>query len=474
MKTLKKIAIVFLFLNAIVVKSQDMIITNARIVNIEKGIVESPQNIYIKNGEIQKLTKTDDSNKIKSNGKVIDAKGSYVLPGFVESHAHVAMGPVNLEFDENKKPALVMEPSVELTEKTLKLLLANGVTTTRDPGGLTEKTVKAKRDIKSGKLLGPELLVAGSIIDTLNFKNLTVKVKTTDDIITEINSQKENGVDFIKLYSSLSPELLKAGIEHSRKLGLKSIAHLHSTSWTEAADLKVDNIVHIMPGNENLLPKDKRKEYLKYANLGVMAHIKWFEYVDLDGKEIREAIKALKENNVSVDPTLVVFHAAFFGDSGEYQSQEELKYLPGSIVKNWKTTFNFNLGWREDDFQIAHKVWGKVEKFIRMLHENGIMLTAGTDANNPFIVPGYSFHQELELLKSCGLSNREILEIAITNGAKLLGLEKRVGKIKEGYEADLILLKKNPLIDIKNTSSVLQIIVNGEQYSKEDILNTIK
>jgi len=414
MKILKKLAIIILISNITTVASQDMIIRNAKIVNIEEGMVEAPQDIYIKNGKIEKLTKANATiNEIKSTRKIIDAKGSYILPGFVETHAHVAMGPINLEFDENKNPFLVMDPSVELPELTLKLLLANGITTTRDPGGLTEKTVKAKRDIKSGKLVGPELLVAGSIIDTVELKNLSVKIKTADDIISEINYQKEKGVDFIKLYTSLSPELLKVGIDHTRKLGLKSISHLHTTSWTEAANMKLDNIVHIIPGSEKLLPKEKRKEYLKYVPFGSLAFYKWFDYVDLDGEEIKKMMKALKENNVSVDPTLVVFHSAFFGDSGKYQSQEELKYLPESIVKNWSTIFNFNIGWKESDFQIAHRTWGKVEKFVRMLHENGIMLTAGTDANNPFIVPGYSFHQELELLKSSGLSNQEVLKIAI-------------------------------------------------------------
>ena len=119
------------------------------------------------------------------------------------------------------------------------------------------------------------------------------------------------------------------------------------------------------------------------------------------------------------------------------------------LLENWKTTFNFNLGWKEKDYKIAHKSWTKVEKFVRMLYDNGIMLTVGTDANNPYMIPCFRYHQELQLLKQCGLTNQEVLNIAITNGAKLLGIENSVGKIKKGYEADLIMLDKNPLEDIK-------------------------
>ncbi len=468
---LLKLFTLFSILNIGCVFSQEIIIKNAKIINVEKGIVEGSRNIYIENGLIKKITYTN--NKLNNNAKVIDANGNYIMPGFIESHVHVAIGAVKLKF-ENKKPFLAVDLIDEIPDLTLKLMLSNGITSARDPGGLTEVTVRTKNNVESGKLLGPELFVAGNILDTLKFENLTTQIKTHKDIIDEINNQKKKGVDFIKLYTSLSPEQLEVGINHARKIGLKSISHLHTTSWTEAAKLKLDNIVHIIPGNERLLPKDKRKEYLKYANLGAIAFYKWFEYVDLESKEISEMIKALKDNNVSVDPTLVPFHSAFFGDTGNYQSQESLKYLPKPLLENWKTTFNFNLGWKAKDYEIAHKVWPKVEQLVRMLHKNGIMLTAGTDANNPYMVPGFSYHQELQLLKKCGLSNQEVLKIAIINGAKLLGIENKVGKVKKGYQADLIILKENPLEDITNTSSVYKVIVNGKSYEKEDILNELK
>lgn len=468
MKLLKSLLLILTVSITGIVFSQDMIITNARVVNIEDGTIEAPQNIYIENGKIIKI-----SNQLNASIKVLDAKGNYIMPGFIESHVHVAIGAVNLEF-ENKKPFLKINLIDEIPELTLKLMLANGITTARDPGGLTDITVKTKNDVKLGKLLGPELFVAGNILDTLRFENLTTRIKTHQEIIDEIDIQKRRGVDFIKFYTSLSPEQLEVGINHARKVGLKSISHLHTTSWTEAANLKLDNIVHIIPGNEKLLPKDKRDEYQKYANLGAIAFYKWFEYVDLDSDEIKEMIKALKENNVSVDPTLVPFHSAFFGDLGEYKNQEELKHLPKLLLENWKTTFNFNLGWKEKDYEIAHTVWPKVEKLVKMLHENGILLTAGTDANNPYMVPGFSYHQELELLKKCGLTNQQVLQIAVTNGAKLLDISDRVGKVKKGYEADLILLKENPLEDIKNTSSIYHVILNGKSYGKNELLKTIK
>jgi imidazolonepropionase-like amidohydrolase len=98
---------------------------------------------------------------------------------------------------------------------------------------------------------------------------------------------------------------------------------------------------------------------------------------------------------------------------------------------------------------------------VKMLHNEGILITAGTDANNPWIVPGDSFHKELILLKDCGLSPAEVLKIATLNGAKLLGIDYRTGTIEKGKEADLILLNANPLDDLGNIRDIHAVLSNG-------------
>lgn len=102
-----------------------------------------------------------------------------------------------------------------------------------------------------------------------------------------------------------------------------------------------------------------------------------------------------------------------------------------------------------------------------MLHKQGIMLTASTDANNPWIVPGDSFHTELELLRSCGLSDEDVMKIATINGAKLMNIADRVGKIEVGYEADIVLLSENPLDDISNTREIELILLDERLSSRK-------
>ncbi len=439
---------------------QNLRIKNVNVIDVEEGKLQKELDVYIQNGVIVNISKTKKQESKDQNSKIIDGTNKYLVPGYIDTHVHQAMGPVNLSF-VNATPVLKLTPLDNLPKITSELLVKHGITTSRDPGGKTEVTVQTKMDLAAGKIKGPEFFVAGNIVDTTDFINLTTKVTNEKEIRNEIRKQKKVGVDYIKLYTSLTPELIEIGIEESHKLGLKTISHLHNTSWTEASNLGIDNIVHIIPGHERYLPDEHRSSYHQASMMGALGFYKWFEYVDLKSHEISSLIQTLKSNNTSVDPTLIVFHATFFGNKTEYTSNEMLDELPAELVDNWKTVFNFNMGWTERHFSEAQLTWPKVQQFVKMLHNGGVLLTAGTDANNPWIVPGDSFHKELALLKDCGLTNADVLKIATLNGARLLEIDNRTGTIEEGKEADLVLLNSNPLNNIRNSSDISMVLLNG-------------
>jgi len=111
----------------------------------------------------------------------------------------------------------------------------------------------------------------------------------------------------------------------------------------------------------------------------------------------------------------------------------------------------------------------KRQYIVGMIHEKGGKLLAGTDANNPFIVPGFSLHSELEYLAGVGLTPYEALKTATYNPAEFLGQLDKFGTVEEGKEADLILLSKNPLEDIKNTRTLEGTMVRGVWLTKESL-----
>lgn len=473
MKTKLRMTVTLLFLLHLpffATHAQDMVITDINLIDVEKGKVKASVDVYIADSKISKIRKHRE-NSFPDHTQQIDGQGRFLVPGYINSHVHLAMGPIQVKVVD-VKPVIEVSIEKELPKTTLQLLLANGVTTARDPGGLTEVTVGAKEDVRKGRIAGPTLFVAGSIIDTAEFENLVATAKTNEEIRKAVQMQHQKGVDFIKLYTSLNPDQLRVGIEEAKKCNLNTIAHLHTTSWTDAARLGIDNIVHIVPGNEMLLPEEHREAYRTSTFSGSQMFYKWFEYADLDGYEIQEMIAALKKYKVSIDPTLVVFHAAFFGNTDMYKSNKNLDYLPAALVDNWKTSFNFNLGWTEEDFLSAQRIWPKVERFTKMLFDAGLLMTAGTDANNPWITPGDSFHKELCLLANAGISNADVLKIATINGARLLEIDHLTGSIEAGKEADLVVLNDNPLQDIKHTQNIYLTIKDGKVFQPENMINS--
>jgi len=104
------------------------------------------------------------------------------------------------------------------------------------------------------------------------------------------------------------------------------------------------------------------------------------------------------------------------------------------------------------------------------MYDKGILITTGTDFPNPWVVPGMSIHQEMELLNQAGISNLEILKIATYNGALSLGIENVKGSVEKGKIADLIILNENPITNIQNTQKINYIIKDGKIYSPNELI----
>jgi imidazolonepropionase-like amidohydrolase len=106
-------------------------------------------------------------------------------------------------------------------------------------------------------------------------------------------------------------------------------------------------------------------------------------------------------------------------------------------------------------------------KEIPKLHEAGIPIMAGTDCPIFFLTPGFSLHEELSKLEEAGIPTAEVLKTATINPAIYFGMEEELGRIKEGYWADLLLLDANPLDAIRNTQKINAVIKQGKLYDRE-------
>src|SRR6185369_15654015 len=115
------------------------------------------------------------------------------------------------------------------------------------------------------------------------------------------------------------------------------------------------------------------------------------------------------------------------------------------------------------------KRWEMRSQIVGMMHRAGVQLIAGTDMGAVYVIPGFSIHDELQLMVEAGLSPLTVLQSATINPARFLGKEKELGTIEKGKLADLVLLEANPLENIKNTRRIAAVIVNGRYLPKESL-----
>jgi imidazolonepropionase-like amidohydrolase len=345
---------------------------------------------------------------------VINLTGKYITPGLFDMHAHVANVRKN-SYNQSE------------SEYMLRMLLTYGVTTIRNPGGPTEQSVALRENVSEGKIVGPQIFTAGQLLNTPDIPVPFVErqVQTERDVRQEVRTQALAGVDYIKLYVGLTPDLVKAAVDEAHFNGIKVIGHLYLTSWTDAANLGIDALTHGVPVSPFLLSEANQQKFLE-AGDHPFNHLLWLDLVDLNGPEINEMIKALVSNNIPVDPTLNIYEAII-------KEEPHNQYL-----------------------------WPKVLQLSKMLYDNGVTILSGTDIPNFDLVPGASLHHELELLVEAGIPPLEVIKIAARNGAQTLGIEEDVGTIESGKQADMIILSDNPVEDIRNTKKIGAVISDGQ------------
>jgi hypothetical protein len=262
------------------------------------------------------------------------------------------------------------------------------------------------------------------------------QISTEEQAREEVRYQAQAGVDFVKLYVGLPPNLVKAAIDEAHSQGIRVIGHLYMTSWTDAANLGIDALAHGVPVSPFLLPSGDRREQFLENGGGPFDHFLWLDLVDLNSTEIEEMINALVENDIPVDPTLSIYEA-ILKDDGDDDDDD---------------------GFSDPQNQLR---WTKVLQLTKIMYDNGVQILSGSDIPNFGLVPGASLHNELELLAEAGIKPLEVIEIATNNGATALGIDDRVGTIQPGKQADMIILSASPIENISNTKEIEAVLVDG-------------
>ena len=409
-----------------------------------------------------------------STATIVDARGRFVLPGFIDMHVHVP---------------------VENRAETLRTLLAYGVTTIRSPGAYDEEStgVGLRERIARGEVVGPRMFGGGAFVNGIAGRIPgMVPVGTDEEIRAEVRRQAKLGADWVKLYWDITPPLLKAAVKEAHAHGLRVAGHLRVTSWTEAARAGIDSLEHSgadgptwelvtdLSVKERLKGQDppRPKSTLRPAEFYRL----WVSTVNLHGNEMESLVMALRKQDVTVDPTLVVMQSLYFGDDVGVLKRLEPERMPPPILATWSSS---DPGWEQANPFVTRNPIGVAQdltsgklmlpiamQIVRMLHERGVRITTGSDVGMPWITTGVSLHRELELLVEAGISPQDVLLMASRNGAQALGKSSELGTIEPGKLADLVVLRENPLRDIRNTRNIEAVYRAGRRYEPEALLAT--
>jgi len=364
----------------------------------------------------------------RNEAHVLDGTGMYLLPGLINGHVHIQ--------DER---AGIPQPF----EYEYKVWLSCGITTVRDVGSDVRKTLVERRKSQEGSIVAPRLyiyMVAGGT--------------TPEEGRKSVRAIKEQGADGVKIFG-LDRDILEAVVDESKKLGLKVAHHVgvEETDVRDDAALGVSTIEHwygipdaALKGSQNFPPSynyNNESDRFRWAG-----HL-WRE---ADPAKLDAVLTEMVKKGVAWIPTLSTYEAC--RDMTRARNLPWFKeYLHPALEEYFKPSparhGAFSWGWSTED-EIAwkenYRIWMKA---VRDFADKGGLVGAGDDAGFIYTLYGFTYLSELELLQEAGFHPVDVIQCATGNNAKIMGLENQLGRVRQGFLADLILIDENPLANLK-------------------------
>jgi hypothetical protein len=380
--------------------------------------------------------------------RVIDGTGKYLIPGLWDMHAHGS------QFDG-----------------VLPLYVANGVTGIREMSGPPDAT-QFRRELAAKHIVAPHIYLGSPLLDgdPPMWPNNSIVVKNAAQGRTAVDTQKQNGADFIKVYSGLTREAYDAILDESKRQGISAEGHVPDvvTAW-EASREGQKSFEHLQAvplacssREAELRPKLFAAQDDQQADPLFLEALR-----NRNDEKCRRLFALLKKNRSWQTPTLTVHH--YFAWAADYQASDDarLRYFAGKPRD--MLTFEGDprvKGWTSKEFGVARELFSAYESFVGFMFANGVPLLAGTDSMNPYIFPGFSIHDELAYLVESGVTPLGALQAATLNPALFMNASEKYGSVTPGKLADLVLLEADPLADIHNTSKISDVFLAGEEFDR--------
>jgi imidazolonepropionase-like amidohydrolase len=355
----------------------------------------------------------------------------------------------------------------------LALFLANGVTTVRNMDG-RPFILDWRRRIGAADLLGPRIYTAGPLLDGAPpVRPDNTVVRTADEARVAVEEQATLGYDFIKIYSALSIEAFGGIVEAAGTRRLPVAGHVPRAVGLDAALAShLSSIEHLADYASAIEADDS-----PFKGKGHWS--KRYLSAPVDPSRLLDVARRQSAAGVASVPTLIQPKRELLrqAEISDMLARPEVGYLPGNARRQWEA-MSKRISARLDDEDWALAAAGETHRrqVVAALKAAGVRLLIGTDTPNPFVVPGFSVHDELALAVEAGLSPAEALAASTREAARFLAATSW-GTIERGKSADLLLLDDDPFASIANTQRIHGVMVRGvwlDRAARERMLGRLK
>ena len=426
----------------------DLAITAATVVDVRSGTVQTGRTFLIAGNRIVAVA---ESAAGYAPARVVDAAGKFALPGLWDMHVHFGGGEALIE--ENKH--------------LLPLYVAHGITTVRDAAGdLSPSVLEWRSAVAAGTLFGPTIYTSGPKLEGIDSVwPGDLEVGTPDEVRAALDRLQGMKVDFVKITdNTLTPDLYLLGLREAKARGFTTSAHVPAAvTLNQASEAGLGSIEHMSYLLRGGSPREA--ELSAAVAAGTMSPGDAVTAM-IDGFDEATALATygrLAARGTAVTPTLNGSRILAYLDQDTHAGDDYLKYLGPGL----KATYEGRVTRAAADDAAAvtrrHERFEKAARLLPLLHRAGVTLLAGTEAGflNSFNYPGIGLHDELEVLVKYGLTPHQALAASVVNGPAFLGAAAGAGTLAPGAPADVVLLDRNPLDDIRATRAIAAVVLKG-------------
>jgi imidazolonepropionase-like amidohydrolase len=392
---------------------------------------------------------------VPAGAQTLDLAGHTVIPGMVGMHEH-------LFYPSGGGIPMYNEMAFSFP----RLYLASGITTARTGGSLEPYAdLNVKRLIDAGRMPGPRMFITGPYLEGAgSFGAQMHELSGPEDAVRTVDYWAAEGVTSFKAYMDITHAELQAAVNEAHKLGIKVTGHLCSIGFREAAAIGIDNLEHGLLVDTEFHPGKQLDQCpAQGVTRGEMGRL------DIAGQPVRDMIADLVKHGVAITSTLSVFEA-FDGSRPPLEPRFLDAVSPEAAVSYLGSRARARGGPDSASIAQMHK---ELEFEVAFVKAGGLLVFGCDPTGNGGAMAGFGDQRNLELLVEGGFTPLQAIQIATSNGAKLLGELNHFGTIAAGKAADLVVINGNPAAQIADVRKIKLVFKDGAGYDPAKLIDSV-